>query len=125
MGPHDFPESDWKVFRELRELALERFCKRVLEDLEPLLRDTSRNHHQRYLDVFRFLQARDEELARAFNDSGRSRMVFQLAAITAYRLVEPHELERFTERTRASVEFLAKEPNLRTRASSRGIPCMQ
>ena len=109
MALHEFPESDWKVFRELRELALERFCKRVLEDLQPLLRNTSRNHHQRYLDVNRFLQARDKELAHAFDDSRRSRMIVQLAAIAAYRLLEPHELERFTERTRATVASLANE----------------
>lgn len=109
MALHDFPESDWKVFRELRELALERFCKRVLEEVEPLRRDTSRSHHERYLHVFRFLRARDEELAHAFNDPRRSRMIGQLAAIHAYGLLEPHELERFTERTRATVESLAKE----------------
>lgn len=109
MGPDDFPESDWKVFRELRALALERFCKRVLEELEPLRQDTSRSHHQRYLDVFRVLRARDEELAHAFNDPRRSRMIVQLAAIAAYGLLVPHELERFTARTRATVESLAKE----------------
>lgn len=109
MVSDDFPESDWKVFRELRELALERFCKRVLEELEPLHRDTSRSHHERYLDVFRSLQARDEELAHAFNDPRRSRMFVQLAAIHAYGLLEPHELGRFTERTRATIESLAKE----------------
>lgn len=106
---HDFPESDWKVFREIRELALERFSTRALEDLQPILRDASRSHHERYLEVFRFLQARDEELAHAFNNQRRSRMIVQLAAIHAYGLLEPHELERFTARTRATIESLAKE----------------
>jgi len=108
MAP-DFPESDWRVFRELRELALERFCKHVLDDLQPLLQDTSRSHHERYLQVYRFLKARDEELAHAFNDPRRSRMIVQLAAIHAYGLLEPHELGRFTERTRATIESLATE----------------
>ena len=69
MVSHGVPESDWKIFRELRVVALERFCKRVLEELEPLRLDTSRSHHERYLDVFRLLQNRDEELAHAFNES--------------------------------------------------------
>jgi hypothetical protein len=109
MASDDFPESDWKAFRELRELALDRFCKRVLDELEPLRRDTSRSHHERYLDVFRFLRTRDEELAHAFNDPRRSRMIAQLAAIYAFGLIEPDELERFTERTRATIRSLAKE----------------
>ena len=28
------PESDWKVFREVREVALERFCRRILEEVD-------------------------------------------------------------------------------------------
>jgi hypothetical protein len=36
-------------------------------------------------------------------------MIVQLAAIHAYRLLEPHELGRFTARTRATIESLAKE----------------
>lgn len=109
MVSHDFPESDWKIFRELREVALERFCKRVLEELEALRLDTSRSHHERYLDIFRLLQSRDEELAHAFNDPRRSRMIVQLAAIHAYGLLGADELARFTPDTRDTIELLAKE----------------
>ena len=109
MAPDGFPESDWKIFRELREVALERFCRRVLEEVEPLRRDTSQSHHKRYLNVYRFLHKRDEELAHAFNDPRRSRMILQLTAIRAYGLLEPHELGRFSERTRTTIESLAKE----------------
>jgi hypothetical protein len=109
MPSHDVPESDWKVFRELQRQALDRFCKRALEEVLTILRDGSRSHHSRYLDVFRLLQTRDEELAHAFNDARRSRMIIQLAAIHAHGLLAPNELERFTERTRATIESLAKE----------------
>jgi hypothetical protein len=36
-------------------------------------------------------------------------MIIQLAAIHAHGLLEPNELERFTERTRGTIESLAKE----------------
>ena len=29
----EIPESDWKIFRAIRERALERFCRQVLEDV--------------------------------------------------------------------------------------------
>jgi hypothetical protein len=109
MSLHDVPESDWKVFRELQRRALERFCQRVLEEVQAILAHGSRSHHDRYLDVFRLLQTRDDELAHAFNDPRRSRMIIQLAAIHSHGLLEPNELERFTERTRATIESLAKE----------------
>ena len=109
MKLHDFPESDWKVFRELREVALDRFCRRVLDEIEPLHLNASRSHHERYLDVFRLLQERDQKLANAFDDPRRSQMIFQLAAMHAYGVLEPEELARFTPRTRAKVESFAKE----------------
>jgi hypothetical protein len=106
---HGFPEIDWKIFREIRGLALERFCKSVLAELDALVQDESRNHHERYLDVFRLLRDRDDELAHAFNDPRRSRMIVQLSAIHAYDLLEPDELARFTADTRGTIESLAKE----------------
>jgi hypothetical protein len=106
---HDFPESDWKLFRGLQQVALERFCEHVLDEVQAILKDASRDHHARYLELFRLLQTRDDELAHAFNDPRRSRMIVQLAAIHAYGLLQPNELERFTERTRATIESLAKE----------------
>ena len=106
---HDVPESDWKVFRELQLRALERFCERALEEVQTILRDGSGSHQHRYLDVFRLLRTRDEELAHAFNDARRSRMIVQLAAIHAYGLHEADELERFTAVTRATIESFTKE----------------
>src|SRR5207247_4040558 len=91
----DVPESDWKRFRELRELALERFCKRVFSELEPLLQNVSRTYYERYLDVFHLLKERDRELARAFDDPRRSHMIEQLAAMHASGLVEAGELVLF------------------------------
>lgn len=109
MALHDVPESDWKVFRELRALALERFCKRTLEQVQTILGEGSRTHHEQYLQVFRLLRQRDDELARAFNDPRRSRMIGQLVAIYGDGLLRPDEIGRFTERTRATIESLAKE----------------
>lgn len=94
METGDFPESDWKIFRALREVALERFCNRVLAEVEALCRDPSRSHHKRYLDLCRLLRERDKELAYSFDDPRRSAMILQLAAIHASGLLEPDELAR-------------------------------
>ena len=109
MASLGFPESDWKAFRELQPIALERFCKRTLAEVQAILADGSRTHHERYLDVFRLLRNRDDKLAHAFNDPRRSRMIGQLVAIYAYGLLESDEFERLSERTRATIESLARE----------------
>jgi hypothetical protein len=100
------PESDWKLFRQLREHALERFCERVFQELRPILGDGERTYHERYIEIFRLLKERDRELATAFDNPARSRMLEQLAAMQAHELLEPDELGRFTEGTRAAVQLL-------------------
>jgi hypothetical protein len=102
----DVPESDWKVFRELREVALQRFCERVLEEVVRITRDSSRSSHERYLELFRLLQRRDDQLGDAFNDPARSRMIVQLATIQMLDLLVPGELGRFSQETRSRIEPL-------------------
>ena len=109
MNSQGFPESDWKVFRRLRELALERFCARVLEDLAERCRgDDSRDAYELYLEVYELLQQRDRELGLAFDDPRRSRMMAQLAMIYSHGLLEPAEFEQFTARTRERVTRLTE-----------------
>jgi hypothetical protein len=101
----DFPESDWKVFRRLREVALERFCGRVLEDAR-IVASKQGSRHERYLEVYRLIDRKDDELARAFNDSRRSNATVQLALIRAHGLLTEEEIAAFTAQTRQSVESL-------------------
>jgi hypothetical protein len=109
MTGRDVPESDWKVFRELQPLALERFCKQILAQVQTVLRDDARTHHQRYLEVFRLLRERDDEVAHAFNNPRRSAMIGQLVAIHVYGLLQPDEFARFTEGTRTTIALLGRE----------------
>ena len=106
---HECPESDWKTFSQLRLVALERFCKRVLDEVPRWPPDTEQSYHQRYLELFRWVGERNDELARAFDDPRRSRMLWQLAAINAYGLLTPDEFARFTLQTRERIQLLAQE----------------
>jgi hypothetical protein len=97
-------ESDWKVFRQLRALTLDRFCQRVLAEVTQLAADADKSSHERYLAVFQLLQQRDEELADAFNDPRRSTALVQLARIRFRELLTEEEFARFSPETRASVQ---------------------
>lgn len=103
----DIPESDWKVFREVRAAALERFCQRVLDDIERTMSDKARSFHDRYLEIFKLIERRDRELAHAFNDMRRSTAIFQLAVICSHGLLTPDEKLRFTAGTREAIESLS------------------
>lgn len=100
------PESDWKLFRQLQPLALDRFCQNVLAELTRLAANAKKSNHDRYLAVFKLLQRRDEELADAFNDPRRSTALVQLARIQFQKLLMEEEFARFSPETRASVTGL-------------------
>jgi len=113
--PESISESNWRIFRQLREVALDRFSRRVLEEAARICADTSRAPHERYLELYRLLQARDQSLGRAFDDPRRSRMLWQLAAIRALGVLEDDELSGLSPESRRQVEALAAEA-LRSRS---------
>ena len=102
----DIKESDWRIFRELRTVALERFCRRVLEEVERLSADSAKTYHERYLTIYRYTRERDKDIEFAFNDMRRSTAVLQLARIQHHDLLTAEEFSRFSEETRSAVEAL-------------------
>ena len=101
-------KADWRVFREARELALERYCERVLSEVRELSDQENRSWHDRYLRVFEVVRERDKSLADAFNNPRRSQMLFQLAMMHSLNLVEERELALFTEGVRERVVALVE-----------------
>jgi hypothetical protein len=99
-------EADWKVFRQLQPIALERFCERALSQVSRIASDTGKSWHKRYLAVYKLIKRRDGEVAAAFNDMRRSTFVRQLAIIQYHELLTEEEMGRFSPETRWSVEGL-------------------
>ena len=101
-------ERDWKILREVSRLALERFCERVLQECASVTADHSRTAHERYLKLFRLIEKRDREVARAFNDLRRSTAIQRLIAMHHLGVVTEEEMERFSLQTRETVEALSR-----------------
>ena len=95
----DFPEKDWKVFRELRPVWLQRYCAEVNCQVIRKLSDTKRTEHERYIDVYRFIQKKDRELRDAFNVFRRSSATRQISIIRSLGVVSENEVARFSEQT--------------------------
>jgi hypothetical protein len=102
-------EADWKLLRQLKDLALERFCQRVLDEIGRLAADGTQTSHQRYLAVFKFIERRDRELADAFDGLRRSTAFRQLACMQSHGLFTDEERARFSPETRAVVRLFLGE----------------
>src|SRR5206468_1102001 len=58
----DIPEPDWRLLRQLSPIALERFCRRVLDEVAGLTADDGQSNHARYLALYDMIKERDKEL---------------------------------------------------------------
>jgi DNA-binding transcriptional regulator YbjK len=74
-------ESDWKLFKEIRAEALDRFCENALKEYSEIISDVSRPPHERYVYLYRIMENTDKRMALLFDDYRRSRAMLQLLAI--------------------------------------------
>lgn len=88
-------ESDWKIFKKVREKALDRFCRRILEECENICRDETKSAHERYGTLYSHLQDRNKEMAKTFDDFRRSTAVLSLMLIHQYDLLTEDEIREF------------------------------
>ena len=100
----DITEADWKVFKVLKELALDRYCARVLAELKTAINDQGHSNHERYLAVFRLLSERNDELARAFDYHARSKASLQLTYMRRLKLITDEEFSRFSPAYRELID---------------------
>jgi hypothetical protein len=65
-------ESDWKIFKRLRAVALERFSQRILDECRQICLRQDTTAHERYGEVYGLIHDRDREMAQAFDNFSRS-----------------------------------------------------
>jgi hypothetical protein len=108
---HSIPERDWKVFRELRQVALERLCNNILTEAKAEIERPGKSSHEKYLTLYKLIQDRDNDVARGFNDLRRSTALMQIGTIHSMGLVTGEELRRFSPETLRIIEMYAPIPD--------------
>jgi len=97
-------EPDWKKFKKIKELALERFCAEAMEDFEEAIQNEDLSNHGRYLDLYKLVKNADKRLGILFDGHSRSKAQIQLMLIRSNGLVENHELEGISDELLKSTE---------------------
>jgi hypothetical protein len=100
----DIKESDWKLFRQLHPVALERYCERVLTEVQAAMIEKSEGAHGRYLKLYDLVRERDKMIGRLFNDPRRSNALILLVNIKQEGLLTAEEFARFSPETRERIE---------------------
>jgi hypothetical protein len=107
----DIKESDWKVFKRLRELALERFCGRILGEIAGISSDGAKSNHERYVAIYRLVRERNKEIEPIFNHLRRSTAVQQICSFRFHDLMTEEELRQFSPELVGTVEQILKIHN--------------
>jgi hypothetical protein len=97
-------ESDWKKFKIIKEMAIERFCTRVLDEFAEVISNTDEHVHNRYLLLYKLVQNRDKEMSLIFDHHSRSRATLQLTAIRAHGLVDESLLAELSNELREQTD---------------------
>jgi hypothetical protein len=100
----DIGEPDWKIYRQLHPIAVERFCDKVLSEVSRLASNASLTSHNRYLAIHKLIEERDQELDQVFDYLRRSTALRQLAMIRFHGLLPDEEFARFSAEARGAVD---------------------
>jgi hypothetical protein len=100
----DIAEKDWKAFRPLHELALDRAFERALSDVQRMLGEKDKPPRDRYWNIQEFLKENRKQLANTFDGLSRSSAVLQLLHIRALGLLSGEEMSRFSPELREQIE---------------------
>ncbi len=96
-------EPDWKRFKLLRKLAIERFCNGVLKEAAAIAENTEGGAHERYRQLYQLMDERDKEIVQLFDPHTRSRAAIQLIGLCQMWLVTEDELSVFSDDLQARV----------------------
>jgi hypothetical protein len=90
-------ESDWKIFKEIKERAIEQFCTDALQEFGEVINDNKLHVHNRYLLLYKLVQNRDKQMRLLFDDHSRSKAILQLLAIRGEGLANDELLNKLSE----------------------------
>ncbi|MGE8147282.1 hypothetical protein ACQKP7_19115 [Pseudomonas frederiksbergensis] len=105
-------ESDWKKFKGLRQIALDRFCQNVLADAKTIAQHDALSAHTRYVMLYRLMRDRDKDLVQAFDDNSQSRSsaLMGLWLMVMHDLLTEEELSVLSDGALDSIKEVVRQP---------------
>lgn len=103
-------ESDWKSFKELRKLALDRFCQGVLADAKTITEHGALSAQARYGMLYRLMRDRDNDIVRTFDRYSRYSALMALRMMVRHDLLTDAELSVLSEAALEEIADVVRQP---------------
>lgn len=97
-------ESDWKVFKEIKDKAIEKFCKIALSEFREAMDNEDEYIHNRYLLNYKLVQNRDKQMSLLFDGHSRSKAWLQLLAIRGEGLADEELVAKLSDEFRQQTD---------------------
>ena len=90
-------DADWKVFKQIKENAIAKFCEAVLSEYREVIDEQENHPHNRVLLIERLAENRRKQMKLMFEAHSRSKMNLQLYAIRAEGLADDDMLKKLSD----------------------------
>ncbi|MFT7373369.1 MAG: hypothetical protein ACI9T9_002069 [Oleiphilaceae bacterium] len=97
-------ESDWKIFKEIKDKAIAKFCTDALNEFREAMDNEKSHIHERYLLNYQLVKNRDKEMALLFDGHSRSKAWLQLLAIRGKGIADEVLLAKLSEEFREQTD---------------------
>ena len=99
-------ESDWKIFKLIKDKAIEKFCSLCLDEFREVIDDENKHIHERYLLNYRLVESRNQQMSLLFDGHSRSKAWLQLLAIRGEGLADEELVSQLTDEFRKKTDPL-------------------
>ena len=103
---NSIPEKDWKIARELKQVALERMCSKIISQAEDICQKADISKHKSYLELYEHILESDKEIAFSFDDFKRSTAIIQILTWKRCNLINDEEFAQFSTKTQEQIKDL-------------------
>ena len=90
-------ESDWKIFKQIKDKAIEQFCSLCLAEFREVIDDESEHVHSRYLLNYKLVENRNKQMSLLFDGHSRSKAMIQLLIIRREGLADEQLVSELSE----------------------------
>ncbi len=90
----------------LKPELLNTLCARIHKQAESIIKSTDKSEHEKYLDLYEYIQDSDDIVARCFNDWRRSNISMKISQLLAENLLTDEHIQNLSDETKEIIESL-------------------
>ncbi|APC87761.1 hypothetical protein FORC22_1900 [Vibrio parahaemolyticus] len=102
-------ESDWKVFCEIKNEAIQLYCTRQLNEVIETITDESELAGERFHFMCQYSKTSEKQMKLIFDGHSRNKAFIQLMLMCEENLVAPEQFERLSDEVKKDITSLLEK----------------